>query len=265
MLTAYFDDSGTHGTSDVVLMGGVIGNQFQWQAVSEAWAKKLHDPSPGKLPLSLFHMTDCQSGEGEFFGWSRTAREFLAHELGSIILKNGIWGIAQGMSRKDYDDLVTGELRRVAGDAETFCIIGCFVNAIKWAREFAWDPNIAFVFDDRPQKRRDISKIYDVFRRIEATNLKPPEAASLTFSSSAKLLPLQAADLVAWEFYRDGLNTLAGRDATTQRPQLARLVAGGRMQSQFANRKTIMEIVNHERDPAKIKIMADAMNLDQRD
>jgi hypothetical protein len=101
MLTAYFDDSGSHADSDVVLWNGLFGNQHQWRFFGELWAAKLQAPSPGKDPLKRFHMYDCQYGEGEFLGWSRTAREFLIHELGGIILKCGLYSNGAAISRRD--------------------------------------------------------------------------------------------------------------------------------------------------------------------
>ena len=79
MLTAYFDDSGTHLNSDLVLWYGVFGNSFQWAHFDDLWAAKLKEPSPGKPALSRFHMAQCQAADAEFAGWSRTATDFLDH------------------------------------------------------------------------------------------------------------------------------------------------------------------------------------------
>ena len=92
MVFAYFDDSGTHSQSDIVLMAGVFGYANQWEYFAELWARKLADPSPGKPPLTRFHMAECQASDGEFSGWKRHETDFLVHELGSIILKAGIYG-----------------------------------------------------------------------------------------------------------------------------------------------------------------------------
>jgi hypothetical protein len=118
MIAAYFDDSGTHPGSDVVLMAGVFGYPNQWDLFSELWAKKLAAPSPGKPPLSRFHMAQCQAAQGEFTGWSRTETDFLVHELGTIILETGIYGFGAGIPRKAYDRLITGDHRRATGNAE---------------------------------------------------------------------------------------------------------------------------------------------------
>ena|SRR5437763_810390 len=70
VLSACFDDSGTHTTSPFVVMACVIGSEAQWALFQSDWKARLLQPLPGKPPLRKFHMTDCVNRRGEFQGYS---------------------------------------------------------------------------------------------------------------------------------------------------------------------------------------------------
>jgi len=244
MLTAYFDDSGTHDDSNVVIIAGLSGNQHQWQAFENAWRAKLQSPSPGKPPLSRFHMYECHHAKGEFAGWSRTATEFLAHELGQIIIKNGIWAYGCAVLRKDWDANVAGVIRQVLGDAEGFCARQCLQMTLIWGSSFTGDSSIAFVFDNRPHRVWELEKLYALFKNEGERGNKRPKLTSVSVASSKQLLPLQGADLLAWEFYHHASDIFYRGAALKdfQRPFLQALSKSGRSRLQFATTADIKRI-----------------------
>jgi hypothetical protein len=241
MHTAYFDDSGTHGSADVVLLAGVFGHQYQWQYFSELWAAKLADPSPGKPPLTRFHMTECQGSHGEFAGWKRTETDFLVHELGRIIVRCGLWAHATAISRKDWDDLITGDFRKYVGDAEGFCIRDIHIRTVNWCHTRGGGSELAFVFDHRPERKKENERFFGLFEAFQNEHKGTPKLTSLTFEGSQKVLPLQAADLIAWEIYRHALDVLNKEVELSlpRREQLAALLKEGRLAFAIADRRAV--------------------------
>lgn len=263
MLTAYFDDSGTHADAEVVLWNGLFGNNFQWDHFNKLWTAKLQNPSPGKEPLKRFHMANCQAADGEFLGWKRTETDFLVHELGGIILKCGLYCDCAVISRKDWNELITGDLLTALGDAEGYSLRMAFVRASKWARDTGCSDKIAFVFDRRQEREKEGKRIYALFEhlsKIEPTAVAP---VSIEFSNSHQVLPLQAADLVAWEYYQHAREYLKFGKPYASRKQLRRLWNGGRMKIGLATRSAIERMVALEAGKEeKIGRAAELMTID---
>jgi hypothetical protein len=69
-----------------------------------------------------------------------------------------------------------------------------------------------------------------------------PELVSLTFERSSRALPLQAADLFAWEFYQDELYFLkndAPREGEFHRKLLERMAKSGRFRIQSGDKNSV--------------------------
>jgi hypothetical protein len=244
MLTTYFDDSGTNLESDAVLWCGVFGNHYQWEYFRQLWASKLNASVPGKEPLERFHMASCNASDGEFLRWSRTETDYLVHELVDVILKCGLYSDGAAISRKDWDDLVKGNLRTALGDAEGYSLRMAFVRASKWARGQGAN-EISIVFDRRKGREEEGKRIFQLFEhfaKIEPSAVKP---ISFKFDDSYRTLPLQAADLVAWHQYRYAIEYLKndGKLKSPTSRELQRLAKSGKVTMGIALRPAIEKMV----------------------
>jgi hypothetical protein len=246
MLTAYFDDSGTHDNSLFVLLGGLYGTEKQWTPFDSAWRAKLASPLPGKPPLKRFHMYDCVHGEGEFVGYNQAERDALIHDFREIIINAGIRGYCCGGSRVDWDALVLGDLRRFLGDAERFCVTQCFVWTDQWARRNN-ETEVAYVFDNRPHREDANKRVFEFFQRNNNITKEGPTNIGVSFLSSDSITPLRGADLVAWEYYQLGKEWLISRNDKKRRPHLQRLSEARIMDVQFFAREQIEPMVAYHK------------------
>ncbi|WP_316199180.1 DUF3800 domain-containing protein [Bradyrhizobium sp. SZCCHNS2002] len=259
MITAYFDDSGTHGPSEVVIVAGIFATEARTRLLERRWRKLLADPLEGrKPPLKRFHMFDCYNSIGEFTGWTRTETDYLCHLVREELVGAEISSYGVACPRKDWDELVTGDYAAIFGNAEGFCIRNCFVRTLAWAGRCTFDPDIRFVFDARPPGVvRDAGVVHDAYEKF-ITDLR---IAGISFESSLQSVLLQAADYVAWEFYTHVKDLLAsGKNFPPNRPGFRKFVRDIRFEGQFASREAILEMAEkvwNKNDKRKIAQIAD--------
>lgn len=225
MLRGYFDDSGTHDASNVVVVAGIIGTESELLSLDGLWRDQLNSPICGlKPPIREFHAFDCFNSVGEFSGWKRTETDYFRKQLRDVIIKSHVSGYGYACFRRDWDELITGYLRNLFGNAEGDAVRNCFVRSMVWAHEHTFDRDISYIFDDSNnlERKRDILAVFDAFKK-ETRFLN---VTGISFMDSFKILPLQAADLFAWEFNRNAQSILEKGWETPTTTELLHLKRG---------------------------------------
>src|ERR1039457_4022634 len=80
VLSAYFDDSGTHIGSSNVTVGGFVADVAQWAEFERDWGNMLSD-----YGLEFFRMADYESRKGAYEPWGNEKRIEFIKRLTRII------------------------------------------------------------------------------------------------------------------------------------------------------------------------------------
>lgn len=215
VLGAFFDDSGTHDASPVVVIGGLLGTEEQWDEFERAWLAQLAESVPGKPPLKWFHLSDCRAIRDEFGAYNEAERNRITYLFRRIILDRGLITIAVAVNKLAWDELITEDIRSPMGDpslsdAIGFCFHKCMEQMLNSVRTRYPGELVFTVFDQGTKKKLDPwAKLY------EAVSVLHPEIKSIAFASVRDTPALQGADTIATETYQydkkwleDGVNAV---------------------------------------------------------
>jgi len=238
MLEFYYDDSGTHADSDVVVWGGVAGHVHFMNELSAAWNAQLATPCEGRPPIKKFHSVDLMHGWGEFEGYSEPERNLTRRNFRKIILDAGLSVLSYGIAAKAWHEELNGVAKIALRSPEhtilSLAVAGGCEAAIKEKMP------VAFVFDAGCATRTDIPLA--VANGIELAKIDP-DLVSSGISPVMGNAGLQAADLVAHETYRLFCDFLATGQANPE-PHLARLRDGAHdFQARWIGRNEITNMI----------------------
>jgi Protein of unknown function (DUF3800) len=216
MLAAFFDDSGTHDASEVVVWGGFLGTAEQWVDFDKAWQRKMARPLPGKAPLVKFGLADCERHRGEFLEYSTAESDLLQNECRELIIRSGVIGLAWAVERSVWDRLASPAALELFGDAETVCFSACFNGAIERAKELFPNDLMLSLHFDRGRKSPKLDAIVD---QVTKNYRGAPAIVNISFNPVKEFTPLQAADIIATENYWHAGAVISGNE--TPRPHFA--------------------------------------------
>lgn len=192
MITAYFDESGTHDAAVATTVGGFFANQESWDKFNSDWLSIL-----GRWNVSCLHMKDFAHFRGEYTQFKqneRSRRDFLGNLL-ACIMAYCPYGCAVSVLKEDHRNLAADAR---LGGAYTLASKRCLVFADKWIKDKAprLTPPILMVMESGCEYSRELIRHLDELERpMGWLN----DFGPVSFGTRLQFPGLQAADLLVYE------------------------------------------------------------------
>ncbi len=236
VLTVYLDDSGTHGGAEVTAVAGFVSTKLLWDGFRKEWARALR-----KERIQIFRMSDLENRHGEFKGWSKERTETFRRELFDIIQRRTLAPIGSALINADWEKVMPAHIKAGFGGSYGWCAEDCAHQAYKWAKRTGAPGKLRYIFEKGTVGHGQIAKVFADY----ASNPRWDAFRISGYSfEEKKLMPLQAADLMAYEVYKQMCNQVI----TWKRPMrrsLALLLAGkDAIHLQFHNAERLTKLVN---------------------
>lgn len=244
MYTLYCDDSGTHAESSVAVASCLISTVDKWDKFLGAWCEASRDEG-----FHVFHRADFEGNYGPFDSliWRDTVKkERTLNRLIDIVLDTAEVGFSVSVFKEDYDEMIPLDIRdkfSLGKNHYTFAFRTIIGWIKKWRNENSIVRPMNYVFDRMSKGKGEIMAQFDVPIRYPEFGMKDfgTSEGCYSFADKAYIVPLQAADLCAWEVYRS-MNTRSEpfRDSFKR---LFRPPEGSQLKSKFHNRDSLAELV----------------------
>ena len=208
ILTAYFDESGTHKGSPVVVMAGILGTKTQWRHFQTDL-----DRLRSKYEFSVFHAKDLKARSGEFRKWTDAKALSLVTELAASVSSRLMEGAtiaippvryaseyaAVPMPSKPRDDTLYGLSFRLALGHMTCEVIRRLQAHKNFSRT---RPHV--VLERGNSHQGDAERVFDEMKRMldaEGIHL----LSDFTLATKREADPLMIADFLAFTQFQRGV------------------------------------------------------------
>jgi hypothetical protein len=203
ILTAYLDESGTHGGSPVTIMAGALGNQAQWGKFRREFA--LLKMSYG---FNHFHAKEFKSRSGQFAGWSPERQIKLILDLQNLIGNSQMDGIEFVLDNQDYELYYKAGVKsnKVQLDSKYgLCFRQCLMYVVAFvARKFAENPiatidetSLHIVIEGGHKNVGAAAKIFDETQK-DISKLGVDILGTLSIATKDRSDELMIADMMAY-------------------------------------------------------------------
>ena len=195
MLRAFIDDSGSGGDSTWYVLAGYLGTLEGWEAFDSQWTEVLRaHPS-----VEYFKGSEAQRLRGPWAGVTREQRDSKIDALIEVIGRCARRSICTRLRQRDYDQVVKGNVPP-KWDSPYYLLFTILVGAaINIEAIDGEGDDVDFVFDSDQKHQRQFDLMLPPIARMESAYSRFINAVRRDDKES---LPLQAADLLAWQTRR---------------------------------------------------------------
>jgi len=204
MFTLYCDDSGTHAQSPIAVAACFVAPVLQWEHFVRDWKA-----ANAAENFGVFHMADFVGKYEQFANpeWrDQQKRDRTLRRLVNIINTRRQYGFAAAVEKIALDEEMPRHFMegyQLGKNHYTFAMRMCLGKVLKWRRKYGHTEPIQYIFDEMSKGKGEINA---VFERVLSEGADQAQAFGInkggwSFQSKSAVLPLQAADILAWESY----------------------------------------------------------------
>jgi hypothetical protein len=195
LVEAYFDESGTHGGSEFMCVGGYIAEAEKSKTMQDEWQIMLAD-----YDLPYFHMVDCAHGSAPFD--KLTLDERIAVETRAIGLMRANIAECFVLSILPAEHARWIPTSPLFGSPYSVCIHNCLTIVQAWADKNHFHGDVAYFFESGHKSQSEANGIMNKIFSVPSLR-KEQRYLSHTFADKKKVFGLQAADIIAWQWYTE--------------------------------------------------------------
>jgi hypothetical protein len=239
VMRLYVDTSGKD--NDLVrVAAGYLASAAQWEKFEAEWARALRSAK-----VNAFHATDFFSFKGEFNGWDANIEKHIrfAKLFTAIAAEQTQIGVGRGIESEPFHRIIGPEMRglRHAPHRRFTSLMVCALGLLDdiarlWGERT--EP-IAVLFEAEP----GIGEVIEYFHSAKARGVPFTKAYASIGQAAKSFLPLQAADLLAHECWRELKEHIRPSGRPRPRKSMQRLARGESIQLAMVTEKDMHRIL----------------------
>lgn len=198
MFKAYFDDSGSDEGNKTLLLAGCVQRYSVWANFSIEWEAVLAtEPS-----IRYFHMREARKLEGEFAHWKAKNRDAKIRRLAELAANYRPWTITAWISRKEHDAILRPIAPFLLRQPYLSVFYAVIITLARWHYDDGVTLPVDYVFDDQGAVGAEAVLWYDQIKKWQKPEIAALMGSVPKFENDKQVLPLQAADMLAWHIRR---------------------------------------------------------------
>jgi len=238
---AYLDESGKDGRSPVIVVAGYLSRVQQWTTFCREWRELLDDHD-----LESFHMTDFERGGGPFSGWSDNDRHKCLQRAYRIIADRTFLRISIAMHVSEYEEV----FRPAEASAYGMCVVLWMQEIERQLEAGKVAGDIAYFFDRGSGFEKDVVGSFDFIRsrpdlmsRYRVSNYRIEKSFKpYSFVDKRKVLPIQAADMFAYETWKQITRVFLPEEKSPVRKSLVFLLSSAKHHAFYHGREHLQKM-----------------------
>jgi hypothetical protein len=230
MLVAHVDDSGSDENELAFVLAGFVSTSEKWARFSDEWrALCLQDPQTPDFKMKI---AERLKGSGTYWGQGTEAeltarRDTKVQALASLIKKYALCRISASLDWHNYRVIARGRVPENVDDPYFFLFWELLVAVAHHQERTGVREKVDFIFDRQGVIGATAAFWHEKFIATLSPFARYIISGRLKFESDTDVLPLQAADMLAWHIRRcieDEENDRESGLVTWLRPALATLL-----------------------------------------